>query len=82
MGLNLPASVTVDYQPYGVETLVDLVEGDYNGFPTITGRVSKGSQTSRLFQYASTRDTTGQRRTIYGVKQEELDRGHIVRVAM
>lgn len=80
--LNLPKTIKIDFQPYGTFVLGDLIEGDYNGYPTITGTVVSGTETSRLFQYKSTSDITGQQRTIYGIKQQELDSGLIVRVAM
>jgi len=81
MALNLPKTVQLDYQPYGLEVLGDLVEGSYNGFPTIEGTVLEGTETSRLFWATATRSTKGRRRTVYGVKQWELDKGLIIRVA-
>lgn len=79
--IDLPATVTVDFQPYGRVVLGDLQPGEYNGAMTITGRVISGTETSRLFQYSTTRNIAGETRTVYGVKPGELARGHIVRVA-
>lgn len=86
--LNLPETITVDFQPHGRVILGNLREGRY--FSDVTGReyhyltgiAITGTQTSRLFHASLTEDVTGREFTVYGPKQEELDRGHIVRVAM
>lgn len=85
--LNLPKEITVDYQPYGLFTLVDLQQFTYKSATGaecigITGTVKSGKEISRLFQHSLTKDIAGQKREVYGVKQWELDSGHIVRVAM
>lgn len=77
-----PASIDLDYQPYGKETLTDLRWGEYNGFPTLSGTVIEGSQTSRIFQHTHTSSTVGRPRTIYGVKSHEIECGLCVRIAM
>lgn len=80
--LDLPDSVKYSYEPYTYDAvLVDLSEGDYNGHPTVTGTVEKGTETAYLYTESATRDITGKVVTIYGVQQWELDRGHIRRVA-
>lgn len=78
---NLPETITVDFQPYGLETLGDLTVGSYNGYPTLKGTVITGTTTGRLFGHTHTRSTAGERREVYGVQQWEVDRGHIVRIA-
>lgn len=85
MALKLPETVTVDFQPYGKFTLGQLKEGSYNGFPTIEGVVISGTEVGALLggrPIGKPRDISGRKETIYGIKQWELDAGHIVRVAM
>lgn len=48
----------------------------------ITGTVIKGSTTSRLFQYTSTRDNAGTKRTERSLTRLELEKGSAIRVAM
>lgn len=79
----LPETIIVDWQPYGRCVLGSLAWGaPYNGRPVLHGVVLSGTETSRLFQFTSTKDITGQRQTVYGVTEEELKSGLIVRVAM
>lgn len=77
-----PESFTCEMQPYGVYTIQGCTWGSYNGFPFLTGTVSKGTETSRLFSASVTDSIKGQTRTIYGVRQSELEVGHCIRVAM
>jgi hypothetical protein len=77
-----PDTIHYDMQPYGQLVLGQLRWGQYNGFPTLEGVVVEGSATSRLFQYTSTRSVVGQRRTIHGIKQHEVDAGQVIRIAM
>lgn len=87
----LPATITLDYQPYGCLTLGDLrwdteSERDYNNGGTrhrtvLRGTVIKGHERSYLLGHTSSRDATGQSRTVYGVREDEINRGHIIRVA-
>lgn len=79
--LKLPATIVVDYQPYGSFTLANLSLGDYRGHPTLIGTVESGTERGYLFGASSARDITGERREIYGITQAELDRGHLVRIA-
>lgn len=79
--LKLPQTLTYDLQPYGCVTLTDLVQGSYNGHANVTGRVIAGSETSYLCGFTHSKPATGDR-TIYGIKQHELDAGHVVRIAM
>ena len=83
VALRLPERVTFDSQPYTYgAVLVDLEPaGSYNGHPMVSGRVLEGEQRSFLWGHTASKSIAGQRVTIYGVKQWELDRGHIVRVA-
>jgi len=85
--LKLPETLVYELQPYGVETLGDLSFskrsiGEGRICFDVHGVVVKGSQTSRIFQHTSTKSTKGERRTIYGVTQEDVDTGRIVKVAM
>jgi hypothetical protein len=80
--MQLPKTIVFEMQPYGVETLGQLSLGEYNGYPCVHGVVLEGYEISRLFQHTSERSTKGRRRTIYGIKQAELDAGRAVRVAM
>ena len=77
-----PTSFRCDMQPYGPYVIEDCRWGEYNGFPTLSGRVVEGSETSRIFQHTSARSITGQPRTIYGVKRREVEAGECVRIAM
>ena len=78
----LPPTISFDMQPYGSMVLGQLSYGDYNGSPTIEAVVLEGTEQGFLFGHASMpRSIAGQRRTIYGVKPYEIERGHIVRVA-
>jgi hypothetical protein len=87
----LPATITLDYQPYGCVTLGNLSWGiererNWNGGPdhvrtVLKGTVLSGEERGYLFGEVSRRDATGQSRTVYGVREDEIARGHIVRVA-
>lgn len=82
MPLNLPETIRFNYEPYTHGAVLgQLKEGSYNGFPTVIGVVLEGSDTAYLWGERSTRSIVGQPYTLYGVKQWELDRGFIVRVA-
>jgi hypothetical protein len=76
---KLPKTFVYVHQPYSTETLGDLRMGSYNGYPCLHGVVIEGSETSRLFQFTSTRDTKGTHRTVYGIKDHELAAGRAVR---
>jgi len=85
--MNLPKTITVDFQPYGVETLGDLSFGEYRNSRgevsrTLIGTVIEGYEDNRLFGHTLRKDTKGRRRTVYGITDFEIERGHIVRVAM
>lgn len=71
----------LDSQPYGVEIFRVEEVGEYRGGITLAGTVVKGSETSRLFQHTSTRDTTGSWTVVYGVRDSELLHMAAVRVA-
>jgi len=77
-----PKTINYDMQPYGQLVLGELKWGRYNGAPTLTGVVIDGTETSRLFQHSLTISVVGQSRTIYGIKQHEVEQGNVVRVAM
>jgi hypothetical protein len=87
----LPATITVDFQPYGCVKLGKLhwateSERDYNNGgmrhrKVLRGTVIDGRERGYLFGATSSRDIAGQERTVYGVKDFEIERGHIVRVA-
>lgn len=78
----LPATIEFDMQPYGAMTLGNLRLGDYGGHPTLTGVAIEGVEVSRLFGQSIAKSIAGQRRTIYGIKADEITRGRVVRVAM
>lgn len=83
----LPATIDVDFQPYGKETLGNLEWAQAKGsdgklYPALVGTVLNGSSTSRLFQYTATKSTAGERRTVYAIKEYEMKRGLIIRVSM
>ena len=94
--LKLPASLTVDFQPYGQFTITNLEQVNHPANPRIGGShdtyivqgyVVQGVERSRLLQFTSDRDISGERRGVYGLTQEEIDNhvrtGHpVVRVAM
>lgn len=84
--MNLPKQLTVHYQPYGTFILggLQIVEGQFthDDFAEITGTVISGTERSRLFGSVSVRDISGERNTVYGVRQWELDAGECTRVAM
>ena len=89
--IELPATITLDYQPYGCVTLGDLrwateSERDYNNGgmrhrTVLRGTVIEGRERSYLLGHTSSRDAAGQSRTVYGVRDDEIVRGHIIRVA-
>ena len=67
---------------YGTETVRLEGRGESGPYPYdkrvlkyVYGTVVSGYQTSRLFQYSSTRDTTGEQRTLYGVSDADIERG-------
>jgi len=78
----VPETINFDMQPYGQLVLGELKWGRYNGAPTLTGVVIDGAETSRLFHHSLTRSVVGQSRTIYGIKQHEVEQGNAVRIAM
>lgn len=90
---TLPTTITLDYQPYGRVTLGDLrwdVESarDWNRggnarveHTVLRGTVIDGSERGYLFGHVSSRNVKGETRTIYGVREDEIARGNIVRVA-
>jgi hypothetical protein len=88
---TLPDTITLDYQPYGSVTLGNLhwaveTERDYNNGGTrqrtvLRGVVLAGCERSYLFGHVSSRDATGQHRTVYGVRPNEIACGHITRIA-
>lgn len=63
---------TCHNQPYGTFTILVDTVGYYGGRPHITGTVVRGTETARLFQHSSTRDITGERHTVYGVRCYEI----------
>lgn len=82
--LRMPRTLTYDLQPYGTVTLGNLRQSPNRNNPNatdVTGDVIAGTETAYLFGHTRTKPASGVR-TIYGVKQHELDSGHIVRVAM
>lgn len=72
---------------YGTELIRLEGRGEHseplNGAPRtlrfVYGTVVEGHETSRLFQYSSTRDTAGEQRTLYGVKDADIERGEFWR---
>ena len=83
----LPLTIDVDFQPYGKETLGNLTWAQAEGYggklyPALVGTVLKGSSTSRMFQHTYTAETSGTRRTVYGITEYEIKSGLIIRVAM
>lgn len=93
MTYTLPHTITYSMQPYTNGAVVgDLewaieTERNWNGGPphqrkVLRGKVISGTETGFLFGAGTPRDIAGQTVTIYGVKDSELERGEIVRVAM
>lgn len=90
----LPETITVDFQPYGCVILGNLhwaveSERDWNSGGTkmrhrtiLRGTVIEGRERSYLLGHVGSRDIAGTSSHVYGVTQAEIDRGHIVRVAM
>ena len=67
--------------------LIFETERNWNGGPSherkiLRGKVISGKETAFLFGASKSRDIAGQSVTIYGVKDYEIARGEIVRVAM
>lgn len=89
--IKLPETITLDYQPYGCVTLGGLhwateIERNWNGGPphvrkVLKGVVTKGQERGYLFGQVAVKDATGQNRTVYAVTEQEVARGHIIRVA-
>lgn len=83
--MRLPEKFAVDHQPYGRYVLTELrvIPGRFTAddYAEIEGVVTEGTERSRLFHTSSTRSIVGERRTVYGVRQHELDSGRCVRVA-
>ena len=80
---KLPKTIEYSMQPYTHGAILgDLSYGDFNGHPTLTGTVIEGTETSRLFTASSTKGIVGRRITVYGIKDYEIERGEIIRVAM
>lgn len=88
---SLPATIKFDMQPYGCVTLGDLswateTERNWNGGAdhvrtVLRGTVIEGRERSYLLGHVSSRDAAGQSRIVYGVRPDEIESGHIVRVA-
>src|ERR1043165_8071353 len=86
----LPESIVVDFQPYGAEKIGSLRLVSYsdicNGAPRtlygVAGIVLEGTETARIFQHTSTKNTAGQARTIWVITAQEIARGEFTRVAM
>jgi hypothetical protein len=85
-GAALPATISVDFQPYGRVTLGNLRLSPNRNLLDVndlTGEVIDGSETSYLCGHTSTRKIApGTLRTIYGIRVRELEAGNVVRVAM
>jgi hypothetical protein len=85
-GATLPATMEVDFQPYGLVTLGNLrLEPNRNLLQVndLVGEIIAGSETSYLCGHRSTRPIPpGTLRTLYGVRVRELKAGRAVRVAM
>lgn len=88
----LPTTIKFDMQPYGCMTLGNLAwdtetERDWNNGGAdrvrtiLRGTVIEGRERAYLFGHVSSRDITGQYRTVYGVRPDEIANGLIVRVA-
>ena len=77
-----PARFACDFQPYG-----RFVLGECEWFVPPSGRVAiagvvvEGSETTRIGACSSTRDISGERRTVYGVTPAEVEAGECVRIA-
>lgn len=81
-GIVLPETIVFDMQPYGQTVLGNLRLGEYNGYPCLHGNVISGNETSRLFQFSSTKPAmVGGLRTIYGIRRSEIESGLAVRIA-
>ena len=48
----------------------------------VSGTVKSGGITSRLFQFTTTRDMTGEEHSVWAVSQEELSKGEKTTFAM
>ncbi len=89
--IALPSTIIFDMQPYGSMVLGDLrwdteTERNWNGGPPhvrtiLCGTVLEGTERGYLFGASAAKDITGQHRHIYGVRQDEIESGRIVRVA-
>lgn len=53
-----------------------------NGMVRVSGVVESGTEASRLFQFRSTRDLTGQKWTVSCVSPDDLARGYKTTIAM
>jgi hypothetical protein len=78
--MNLPQTMVFEHQPYGRVVLGNLELDSYNGYPCVHGDVLSGYEKSYLWGHTSTKPATG-KRTIYGIKQTELDLGLAIRIA-
>jgi hypothetical protein len=86
MNAELPNTIAFDLQPYGCVTLGNLhwgTEIECGIHRTVLrGTVIEGRERGYLFGHVSSRDVTGEHRTVYGVTAAEIKSGRIVRVAM
>ena len=84
-------------EPYGTVNMVDCTvfkleaeDGDDGymlhrakaGMMEVHGTVESGGETSRLFQYTSTRDLKGEKWSVGRVTEADLERGYIRTIAM
>lgn len=78
----LPETIKYDMQPYTYgAVLTDLRWREYGKYTVLEGTVVEGTETAYLFGQSARKDIAGKTVHIYGVKDWEIDRGHIVRVA-
>jgi len=79
---DLPETIKYDMQPYTYGAiLTDLEWVETCGYTALRGTVVEGSERAYLFGQSAAKDIAGRTVHIYGVKEHEIARGHIVRVA-
>jgi hypothetical protein len=71
-----------DFQPYGRRWVrIERIDA-YRGAMMVVGTVVKGTETSYLCGFTSTKDITGQQDVAYGVHLHHLQRGEKISIAM